>query len=183
MLSVKDEALITITIDCEMEREITGIAKCESFCLLIKKPVTICNPSIYKIKSSCFCIDRAGYEKITYDFVPQSLHKTQMTFVYRNKIPPEQKVQYSLAACCRILELVKTKNPHLLCSSNEYQLLTKRERQVLRLSADGFTANEITDMLYISRHTVNAHIEACIKKLQCRNKPHAIARAAMLELL
>ncbi|HDY5948901.1 TPA: response regulator transcription factor [Pseudomonas aeruginosa] len=61
--------------------------------------------------------------------------------------------------------------------------LTKRELQILKLSASGFTAREIAENLKITTYTVNTHIESCIKKLECRNKAHATARATMLKLI
>ncbi|ELT3994617.1 response regulator transcription factor [Pseudomonas aeruginosa] len=61
--------------------------------------------------------------------------------------------------------------------------LTKRELQILKLSASGFTAREIAETLKITTYTVNTHIESCIEKLECRNKAHATARATMLELI
>lgn len=48
-------------------------------------------------------------------------------------------------------------------------LLTNREKEVLRLIADGFTNQEIADKLFISPLTVDSHRKNLITKLQARN--------------
>lgn len=55
--------------------------------------------------------------------------------------------------------------------------LTRRERQVLELCADGLTAQEIAVRLGVTFRTVNAHISAARSRLQALNKTHAIAIA------
>lgn len=63
------------------------------------------------------------------------------------------------------------------------QPLTRRELHVLRLSADGLTAEEIAHEIFVARSTVNFHIKRITQKLQARNKSQAIARAALMSLL
>ena len=55
--------------------------------------------------------------------------------------------------------------------------LTERETQVLQLSANGFSAKQIADMLFISSETVNTHTRNTLVKLGARNAKHAIAIA------
>jgi DNA-binding CsgD family transcriptional regulator len=43
--------------------------------------------------------------------------------------------------------------------------LTRRERDVLRLAAKGYTTREIAQKLYVSPRTVEAHIQNAITKL------------------
>lgn len=62
-------------------------------------------------------------------------------------------------------------------------LLTVREREVLKWTADGKSAVEIGDLLFISKNTVDFHIKNAILKLQTANKTAAVVRAATLGLL
>ena len=62
-------------------------------------------------------------------------------------------------------------------------VLTLREREVLRWTADGKSAVEISDLLSVSKNTIDFHIKNSILKLQTSNKTAAVVRAAMLGLL
>ena len=53
--------------------------------------------------------------------------------------------------------------------------LTVRECEILRLAADGKTNPEIADILFISIHTVKAHICSIIEKLNAKGRTHAVA--------
>jgi len=55
-----------------------------------------------------------------------------------------------------------------------YQNLTDREREVLKLVAEGYTAKEIADMLVISLRTVETHKTNLMKKLNIHNKADLI---------
>ncbi len=48
-------------------------------------------------------------------------------------------------------------------------LLTKREKEIVNLIADGKTSQNISLILYISIHTVNNHRKNIYKKLQTKN--------------
>jgi LuxR family transcriptional regulator len=61
--------------------------------------------------------------------------------------------------------------------------LTSREVEVLKWTADGKTAGEISDLLAVSEHTVNFHVKNAVFKLKAANKTAAVVRAAMLGLL
>jgi DNA-binding NarL/FixJ family response regulator len=56
-------------------------------------------------------------------------------------------------------------------------VLTEREKQVLRLVADGKENDEIARELYISPHTVKNHISSILLKLQVANRIQAAVRA------
>jgi len=61
--------------------------------------------------------------------------------------------------------------------------LTRRELEIMRLSADGLTSAEIAERLGISPRTVNQHVDNVVGKLGTRNRAHSIAellRSAVL---
>lgn len=64
-----------------------------------------------------------------------------------------------------------------------YLTLSSREQAVLRWTAEGKTAGEISDILHISERTINFHIRNAIAKLDAPNKTSAAIRAAVLGLL
>jgi DNA-binding NarL/FixJ family response regulator len=55
--------------------------------------------------------------------------------------------------------------------------LTKRERDVLRLLADGLANDEIGARLYISGETVRTHVRKAMQKLSANTRTEAVARA------
>ncbi|AWM94413.1 LuxR family transcriptional regulator [Pseudomonas sp. 31-12] len=57
-------------------------------------------------------------------------------------------------------------------------VLSTRELEILKLSADGKTAYEISRILYLSERTVNFHIHNAIQKLGVNNKIAAVIAAA-----
>lgn len=67
--------------------------------------------------------------------------------------------------------------------STTFAPLSARERQVLRLTADGLTSGQIGKSLGISIDTANFHIKRVNRKLKVSNRTAAVARAAVLGLL
>ena len=55
--------------------------------------------------------------------------------------------------------------------------LTQRERDVLRLLADGLTNEEIGKRLFISAETVRTHVRKAMDKLDADTRTQAVARA------
>lgn len=55
------------------------------------------------------------------------------------------------------------------------QGLTRRERQVLQLAAEGWREWQIAEQLGVSDHAVDKYLRACRNKLQSRNTSQAIA--------
>ena len=56
--------------------------------------------------------------------------------------------------------------------------LSRRERQVARLAAEGRTASEIAEQLFISRRTVESHLAHVYSKLGVRSRLDLVRRAA-----
>ncbi|MCX8999271.1 LuxR family transcriptional regulator [Rhizobiaceae bacterium BDR2-2] len=61
--------------------------------------------------------------------------------------------------------------------------MTRREKEVLALLADGLTSNEIARQLSISNHTVDWYVNGLQEKLDARNRQHAISLAFRRGLL
>ena len=57
--------------------------------------------------------------------------------------------------------------------------LSPREREIMHLMAEGLTAEAIAQELNVSIETVRTHVRNAIRKLQARNRVHAIALALM----
>ena len=55
--------------------------------------------------------------------------------------------------------------------------LTRRERDVLALLADGFTTAEVAEKLYVSEHAVRSRIKSLLQKLDARTREQAVAIA------
>ncbi|MBI5105395.1 MAG: response regulator transcription factor [Solirubrobacterales bacterium] len=55
--------------------------------------------------------------------------------------------------------------------------LSPREREIMHLMAEGMTAEAIGDRINVSVETVRTHVRNVIRKLQARNRVHAIAIA------
>jgi DNA-binding NarL/FixJ family response regulator len=61
--------------------------------------------------------------------------------------------------------------------------VTQRERDVLRLLADGLTNEEIGKELFISPETVRTHVRKAMTKLEADTRTHAVATALRESLI
>ncbi len=61
--------------------------------------------------------------------------------------------------------------------------LSARETEILRWTADGKSAQEIADILHVTKHTIEFHIKNATYKLQAVNKTSAVVKALVLGLL
>lgn len=59
----------------------------------------------------------------------------------------------------------------------EMPLITRREREVLKLIAEGFTNTEIAGQLFISVATVNTHRKSLLEKFDAKNTAILIGKA------
>lgn len=78
-----------------------------------------------------------------------------------------------------MFELVNV--PRLNCAGEV--CLTAREREILRWTSEGKTAEIIGAILNISTRTVNFHISNVLTKLVAVNKVQAVAKARTFGLL
>ena len=63
-------------------------------------------------------------------------------------------------------------------ADEELDLLTAREKEVMRLIARGYAYKEVAKELFISGKTVEAHVSAVLRKLQLSNR-HELSRWAV----
>jgi DNA-binding NarL/FixJ family response regulator len=61
--------------------------------------------------------------------------------------------------------------------------VTPREREVLRLLADGLTNQQIAERLVVSEHTVHRHVTNILRKLDLPSRTAAAAHAVRSGLL
>lgn len=64
-----------------------------------------------------------------------------------------------------------------MSSEEESRLLSKREREVVRLVAAGNTGPEIADELRIAHDTVRTHARNAMTKVGARSRAHLVAKA------
>ncbi len=61
--------------------------------------------------------------------------------------------------------------------------LTGRQKEVLRLLADGKTSSEISDALCLSIHTIRSHIQKILRVLEVNSQLEAVTKALTLRIL
>lgn len=61
--------------------------------------------------------------------------------------------------------------------------ITRREKEVLLLIADGFTTHEIAEKLFISSHTVESHRKNLMEKFHVKSMTSVISRVSDLGLI
>jgi DNA-binding CsgD family transcriptional regulator len=85
---------------------------------------------------------------------------------------------------CRVIN-VRTGELYLFPppESEQRDLLTMREREILNLISKGLISREIADLLYISVNTVNTHRQRIIERLGVSNTSEAIRYALDLGIL
>jgi DNA-binding NarL/FixJ family response regulator len=68
-------------------------------------------------------------------------------------------------------------------ATDKIPTLSQRERDVLRLLADGHSNQEIGAQLYISPETVRTHVRKAMAKLEADTRTEAVAKALRLSLI
>jgi DNA-binding CsgD family transcriptional regulator len=61
--------------------------------------------------------------------------------------------------------------------------LSKREIEIIRLSAEGLSASEIAERLFLSVHTVNTHRQRIYAKMDVKNVSDMLRKANDLGLI
>jgi DNA-binding CsgD family transcriptional regulator len=55
-------------------------------------------------------------------------------------------------------------------------ILSVREKEIIKKVAEGKSLNDIADQLFVSPHTVNTHKKNILRKSHCKNTTELIAR-------
>lgn len=64
-----------------------------------------------------------------------------------------------------------------------FSTLTKREKQIITLLANGKSTNEISEQCFISSHTVSTHRKNIIKKIECKSFAELLRFAMAFDLV
>jgi DNA-binding NarL/FixJ family response regulator len=70
----------------------------------------------------------------------------------------------------QLVERLETSDEYSQNAEEILQVLTKRERTIIRQVSSGARNKEIADDLFISEHTVKAHISSIFRKTHSRNR-------------
>jgi DNA-binding NarL/FixJ family response regulator len=76
----------------------------------------------------------------------------------------------------RVIRGLTGREPMPRTDKHVLEALSRREREVLRLLAEGLTAREIGTRLGISTRTVEGHVAKILAKLGARNRADAVRR-------
>ncbi|MCB5954596.1 response regulator [Enterococcus sp. CWB-B31] len=68
-------------------------------------------------------------------------------------------------------------------SQDVHDILSEREKEILKFAADGIKQQEIADLLQISRRTVNNHLQSINQKLYVNSTVSAILQAIELGII
>ena len=90
---------------------------------------------------------------------------------------------YMGPSAARVLAKNLTKKDPLRVERDRFERLTERERDVLRLTAQGFSAPEIGERLFISPKTVDTYKQRIQEKLGLAHRPDYVQFALKLGLL
>lgn len=81
------------------------------------------------------------------------------------------------------MALLDRYNALLRAEMSNIDVLSARELEVVRWTAQGKTSVEIGQILSLSDHTINAYMMTAMKKLDCVNRTQLVAKAIRLKLI
>jgi len=84
------------------------------------------------------------------------------------------------ARCFSLFEAVARMRPG---EAGRVGTVTKRELECLKLTANGYTSEEIARLLKLSVHTANQYLGQCAQKLNAVSRTQAVAKALRLGLI
>lgn len=77
----------------------------------------------------------------------------------------------------RVLRAIRSAPPPAGTDARPVRDITEREREVLRLMAEGCSNREIAQALFLAEGTVKNHVSAILLKLNARDRTNAVLRA------
>ncbi len=84
------------------------------------------------------------------------------------------------ARCFSLFDAVARMRPG---ESAKFPSVSKRELECLKLTANGYTSEEIARLLKLSVHTANQYLTNTAQKLNAVNRMHAVAKALRMGLI
>ncbi len=94
-------------------------------------------------------------------------------------LPPEGLYEIH-ARCFSLFEAVARIRPG---ETAKFPSISKRELECLKLTANGYTSEEIARLLKLSVHTANQYLTNTAQKLNAVNRMHAVAKALRMGLI
>jgi DNA-binding CsgD family transcriptional regulator len=109
-------------------------------------------------------------------------------FYKPNELIPQQRI---LIACpvhmmgdmTNKISRVLDENLYMKKNFRKFAHLTKREKEILTLIAQGYQNPDISEMLFISRHTVEKHRKNLKAKIECDNYSELIRFAQSFDMI
>src|SRR5690625_1956739 len=93
-------------------------------------------------------------------------------------VSPNQNIEEPMT--CRLVNH-RTGEITPFTTENSCNQLTRREKEILSLIANGHISKQIADHLNISTHTVNTHRQNIIEKMKVSNTAEAVRMASRIE--
>ncbi|WP_338839671.1 LuxR C-terminal-related transcriptional regulator [Flavobacterium ginsenosidimutans] len=98
---------------------------------------------------------------------------TDITYL---KIPFDHKISFlPIDSKLPIYHFEYLNNKYMLATDDSNKF-TRRENDIIKLLGQGKRVNEIADILYISKHTVNTHKKNIFKKSNCNNSAELVVK-------
>jgi two-component system, NarL family, response regulator NreC len=111
-------------------------------------------------------------------YIPKSAAETELCHALEEVSRNRQYITPSLAT--EVLAVLTNKEPSPL---NKYEQLTKREREILKLAAQGMNRNAIAKRLVISPRTVETHRANLMQKLEIHSQTELVRFAVRHRLV
>ena len=61
--------------------------------------------------------------------------------------------------------------------------LTERETAIIQYAAQGLNNNEIAEKMFVSKHTIKAHLAVALRKLSAINRTNVVYKAVKKNLI
>jgi DNA-binding CsgD family transcriptional regulator len=120
-----------------------------------------------KLKSTNADIDQVNYQSILVNLhykQPKEVAKPQdLSYPLYPAEPPAS------STAAKMMNYLCEQDQFVRCNYAKFKALTKREQQIIRLIVDGRSSYIISELLFISVHTVNNHRKNIAKKLEVRS--------------